>query len=68
MKLEPRPAIHMEKQRGWTHNLGGAESLGISKASQTVLARLMESQIWYQPAGSVGGRWGQRRDNGLYLP
>ena len=30
--------------------MGGMESLGISKAGQTVLARLMESQIWYQPA------------------
>ena len=26
--------------------LGGVESLGISKAGQTVLARLMKSQIW----------------------
>ena len=32
------------------------ESLGISKASQTVLARLMESQIWHQLASYVG-RW-----------
>ena len=37
----------MEKQLGW------CESLGISKAGQTVLARLMESQIWHQLAGSV---------------
>ena len=29
------------------------ESQGISKAGQTVLDRLMESQIWHQPAGSV---------------
>ena len=35
--------------------MGGAESLGISKAGQTVLARLMESQIWHQLAGSMGG-------------
>ena len=39
-----------------------AESLGISKVGQTVLARLMESQIWYQLAASVGeglekGQW-----------
>ena len=33
---------------------GGAESLGISKAGQTVLASLMESQMWHQLAGSVG--------------
>ena len=44
VKHEPRPAIHMEKQLGWAYNLGGAESLGISKAGQTVLAKLMESQ------------------------
>ena len=30
-------------------------SLGISKLDQTVLARLMESQIWHQLAGSVWG-------------
>ena len=35
--------------------LGGAESLGISKEGQTVLARFMESQIWHQLAGSVRG-------------
>ena len=28
-------------------------SLGISKAGQTLLAKLMESQIWHQLAGSV---------------
>ena len=55
VKHEQRPAIHMEKQLGWTQKLGGAESLGISKASQTVVARLMDSQIWHQLAGSFGG-------------
>ena len=35
--------VHMEKQLGWAGNLGGAESLGISRASQRVLAELMES-------------------------
>ena len=49
VKCELRPAIHMEK------GLGKAESLGISKASQIALARLMECQIWHQLAGSVGG-------------
>ena len=62
MKHEPTPAIHMEKQLGWASNLGGAESLGIFKAGQTVLARLMEPQMWHQLAGSVGkglkkGQW-----------
>ena len=33
---EPRPAIHMEKQVVWACKLGGAESLGISKAGQGV--------------------------------
>ena len=41
------------KQLGWAQKLGGVESLGIAKAGQTVLARLMESQIWYQLAGTV---------------
>ena len=53
----PRPDIHMEKQLGWAHRLCGVESLGISKVSQTVLARLMESQIWQLVAGSVGGEF-----------
>ena len=43
----------MEKQLWWASKLGGAESLGISKAGLTVLARLIESQIWHQSAGSV---------------
>ena len=55
MKHELRPAIHMEKQFGWAHKSGGAEPLGISKVGQTVLARLMESQILHQFASSVGG-------------
>ena len=33
--------------------MGGTESQGISRVGQTVLTRLMESQIWYPPAGSV---------------
>ena len=53
MKHEPRPAIHMEKQFGWAKKLGGAESLGISKAGQTMLSRLVESQVWLQLAGYV---------------
>ena len=55
MKDEPRPAIHMEKQLGWAYKLGGLEFLGISKEGQTMVAMLMESQIWHQLAGSVGG-------------
>ena len=47
----------MEKQLEWAHKLGGLEPLGISKVSQTVLARLMESQIWHQPTSSVGERF-----------
>ena len=49
MNHEPRPAIHLEKQLGWGCKLGGVESLGIFDVGQTVLARLMESQL----AGSV---------------
>ena len=32
------------------------EPLWISKVGHTVLARLLESQMWHQPTGSVGGR------------
>ena len=35
--------------------MGGAQSLGVSKVGQTVLHRLMESQIWHQLMGSVRG-------------
>ena len=35
--------------------LDGAESLRISKAGQTVSARLEESQLWHQLSGSVRG-------------
>ena len=52
MKHEPRPAIHMEKQ---LLKLGGAESLGMSKLSQTVITKLMGPQMWHQLAGSMGG-------------
>ena len=45
---------HSYGKAAWgTCNLGGAECLWISKVGQTVLARLMESQIWHQLAGSV---------------
>ena len=61
VKQESRPAIHMEKPLliAWVScKLGGMESQGISRAGQTVLARLMKSQIWNQPASSVG-LWGR---------
>ena len=45
----------MEKQLGWACKLGGTVSLRISKVSETVSARLMESQIWHQLAGSLRG-------------
>ena len=43
----------MEKQVGWAHKLGGVQSLGISRADQRVLARLIESQILHQLDSSV---------------
>ena len=55
----------MEKQLGWACKLGGAESLWISKAGQTVTARLMESQIRHQHAGSVA-LWGEGSENGQW--
>ena len=45
----------MEKQFGWACKLGGAESLGLTRAGQIVLARLMEFQIWHQLAGTMRG-------------
>ena len=45
----------MEKLLGWACKLGGVEPLWISKVGHAVLGRSMESQIWHQPTGSVGG-------------
>ena len=52
VKNEPRPAIHMEKQLGWVYKLCGTVSRNIQGRSN-ILARLVESQIWHQPAGPV---------------
>ena len=65
MNDEPRPAICMEKQLGWTHKLGGMEYLGISRAEQTVLGRLMETYIWHQPASSIA-LWLQGSEKGQW--
>ena len=46
--------------------MGGAESLGISKVGQTVLARLMESHMWHQFATSVA-LWGEGLEKGQWL-
>ena len=49
--------------------MGGTESQGTSRVRQTLLARLMESQIWHSPALSVVLlEEVQQRDNGLCLP
>ena len=45
----------LKSSLGGACKLGGMESLGISRVEQTVLARLMESQLWHPPAGCVGG-------------
>ena len=37
--------------------MGGIESQEISGVGQTELDKLMESQIWHRPAGSVRGRF-----------
>ena len=50
VQCEARPAIHVEKQLGLAHNLGKAESLGISNSDQIVLATPA-----CQLCGSVGG-------------
>ena len=66
MKHEPKPAITMGKQLGWTHKLGGTESLRIFNMGQTVLVRLMESRIWHQLACSVA-LWWEDLEKGLGL-
>ena len=59
MKYEPRPAINTEKQPGYVRT----ESLGVFNVGQTVLARLLESQIWHQLASSVGGEFKRTMDS-----
>ena len=60
---EPRPAILMEKQLGWASKIGwGGAPRDLQ--GQTVLASLMESQIWQQSAGSMSGG-PRKRDNSL---
>ena len=66
MKHEPRPAIHMEKSwlTVWVVcKLGGTESQGDLRAEPTLLARLMESQIWHMPASSMA-LWGEDSEKG----
>ena len=46
-KHEPRPDIHMEMQFKWACMLGVVKSLGSPRQIKTVLASLMESQIWH---------------------
>ena len=59
-----------KKQLGWANNLGEAESghLHVGSNSVTVLARLIESQIRYQPALWLCRGRAQKRDNGLCSP
>ena len=50
----------MENQPGWAYKLGGVEPLWISRVGHTVLARLMESQIWHQPMVSERGEGSEK--------
>ena len=45
----------MEKQLGWAPKLVRWGHWGYPHLGQTMLARLMQSQIWHQVACSVGG-------------
>ena len=67
MNHEPRSVVHMEKQLWWLCKLHGTESLGISQVGQTVLARLIESHIWHQPAIS-GALLGEGSEGQWLLP
>ena len=53
---QERPFVWIShwKQLRWAGKLGGARSQGVTRVGMTVLARLMESQIWCPPTGSVG--------------
>ena len=48
---------------GWAWKLGGVGSQVFTRAGQKVLAKLMEYQIWWLPAGSVGERVHQRNNS-----
>ena len=45
--------------------MDGTEPQEISRVGQTVLVRLMESQIWHPPAGPVA-LWGEGSENGQW--
>ena len=52
--------MRQDKPFTWKSSLGGpisrvVQALGVFEAGQTVLARMTDSQIWHQLAGSVGG-------------
>ena len=57
--MSAKTAIHMEKLLGWASKLGREESLEISKASQTVLDRLMAST-------SLLALWGKCLEKGQW--
>ena len=67
MKQEPKLAIRMEKQLGWACKFSGMECLGISRAGQIVLAKLMKSQIQHPLCGSVGERFRKGTVASAYL-
>ena len=67
MQHDLRLAIHIGKHLGVgvVCKFGGTESLGISRAGQTVLAMLMELQIWHLPASCLA-LWGEGSEKGKW--
>lgn len=46
------------KQLGWAHKFRGAGSQGMTRVEQTVLAKLLETEIWHLPKSECWARGG----------
>ena len=68
MTHETGPAIYTEKQLGWAHKLGGAESLGISKVLGSNSVSQVDGFSDMAPACWLCGGEAFKKGNGLCLP
>ena len=57
MQHEPRPAIHMEKQLGWAHKLGGMKPLGVSRVGLSQVDGISDMAPACWLCGFVGGEF-----------
>ena len=60
VKHESRPAIHMEKQLGWAHKLGGMKPLGVSRVGLSQVDGISDMAPACWLCGFVGGVFRKR--------